>query len=86
MQGFIVFQFADRYEEGRKYLSSLLKQGKLKYEWTVVGDGSGKEKGVEACVDGLQGLYEGRNVGKTLVVGYDSDMRELWTDLIFRFR
>jgi len=65
MQGFIVFQFADRYEEGRKYLSNLLKQGKLKYEWTVVGDGSGKEKGVEACVDGLQGLYEGRNVGKT---------------------
>ena len=65
MQGFIVFQFAERYDEGRKYLSKLLKDGKLKYEWTVVGDGSGKDKGVEACVDGLQGLYEGRNLGKT---------------------
>lgn len=65
MQGFIVFQFAQRYEEGREYLSKLLKDGKLKYEWTVVGDAKDNLKGVEACVDGLQGLYEGRNVGKT---------------------
>jgi hypothetical protein len=67
MQGFIVFQFAERYDEGREYLSKLLKDGKLKYEWSVVGDGKDKLKGVEACVDGLQGLYEGRNVGKTWV-------------------
>jgi NADPH-dependent curcumin reductase CurA len=65
MQGFIVFQFAQRYDEGREYLSKLLKDGKLKYEWSVVGDAKDKLKGVEACVDGLQGLYEGRNVGKT---------------------
>lgn len=65
MQGFIVFQFAERYNEGREYLAGLLKQGKLKYEWTVVGDGKEKKRGVEACVEGLQGLYEGKNVGKT---------------------
>lgn len=46
-------------------MAGLLKQGKLKYEWTVVGDGKEKKRGVEACVEGLQGLYEGKNVGKT---------------------
>ena len=46
MQGFIVFQFAQRYDEGREYLSKLLKDGKLKYEWSVVGDSKDKLKGV----------------------------------------
>ncbi|KAH8082201.1 hypothetical protein HD553DRAFT_67402 [Filobasidium floriforme] len=80
MQGFIVFQFAERYDEGREYLSKLLKDGKLKYEWTVVGDGKDKLKGVEACVDGLQGLYEGRNVGKTVVKVWDGNMSEYQND------
>jgi NADPH-dependent curcumin reductase CurA len=72
MQGFIVFQFENRYQEAREYLAKKLNKGELKYEWTVVGAASGKgdgsdggKKGVEACVDGLLGLYEGKNVGKT---------------------
>lgn len=66
MQGFIVFQFAPRYDEARTYLGKLIKEGKLQYEWTVVGDGSrGGKKGVESCVEGLLGLYEGKNTGKT---------------------
>lgn len=69
MQGFIVFQYANRYAEARSYIADLQQQGKLKFEWSVVGDPKGNEKGgkrgVEACVDGLLGLYEGKNTGKT---------------------
>lgn len=74
LQGFIVFQFADRYEEARTYLAKLLREGKIKYEWSVVGEGQGKEKGVEAAQEGLKGLYEGRNVGKTVVKVWDGNM------------
>jgi len=59
-EGFLVSQFADRYEEGYKQLSVWLRQKRI--------------KGREDIVDGLEnaprafiGMLEGRNTGKQLV-------------------
>lgn len=65
LEGFIVFQFYKRYPEGRKFMAQKLKSGELKYDYTVLGKELDGKRGVEACVDGLIGLYEGKNTGKT---------------------
>lgn len=49
----------------------------LKYDYTVLGNDKSGKRGVEACVDGLAGLYEGKNTGKTLVSSGSSIKRSL---------
>lgn len=71
MEGFIVFQFYKRYPEARKYMAEKLHSRALKYDYTVLGNDKSGKRGVEACVDGLAGLYEGKNTGKTVVQVWD---------------
>ncbi|MGB5980803.1 MAG: NADP-dependent oxidoreductase [Nonlabens sp.] len=60
MQGFIVRNYQDRFEEGIKQLGSWLKDGKLKYEETIV---EGFENTPQAFID----LFDGKNKGKMVV-------------------
>ena len=59
IEGFIVFDYEKRYQEGREAIGRMMKDGKLRYKYHFV------EGGVDACVGGLQSLFEGANEGKT---------------------
>jgi len=61
MQGFLVLDYADRFEEAIGYLAGLLGDGKLTYDETIV------EGGIEAAPDALAQLFTGANTGKLLV-------------------
>ncbi len=60
MQGFIVSNYASRFEEGIKQLAQWLAEGKLTYQETV-------SKGFETLPDTFIGLFQGKNTGKLLV-------------------
>jgi len=60
MEGFLVFQFADRYEAALQQLSAWLRQGKIRYREDVV-------EGIENTPRAFIGMLEGRNLGKQLV-------------------
>jgi NADPH-dependent curcumin reductase CurA len=59
-EGFLVFQFLDRYEEALKQLTQWLKEGKLKYREDIV-DGIGN------APSAFIAMLQGRNMGKQLV-------------------
>ncbi len=61
MEGFIVFDYADKYVEARKELAQWLSEGKLKRKETII------QGGITKAEDSLIGLYEGKNTGKILV-------------------
>jgi NADPH-dependent curcumin reductase CurA len=61
MQGFIVFDYADRYAEGRKQLAQWLSEGKLKRKQTIVEGGLAKAE--QALID----LFAGANTGMLYV-------------------
>jgi NADPH-dependent curcumin reductase CurA len=61
IQGFLVLDYGDRFEEAIGYLAGLLGEGKLHYDETIV------EGGVEVAVDALGKLFDGGNMGKLLV-------------------
>jgi NADPH:quinone reductase len=60
MQGFLVNDYADKFEKGNQDLSNWIKDGKLLYEQTII---NGFEKLPEAFI----GLFQGKNIGKYLV-------------------
>ena len=60
MQGMIVFDWKDRYDEGIEALAGHLAQGKLKYRESVV-------EGIENAPKGFIALLKGGNFGKQLV-------------------
>lgn len=60
MQGFIVSNYQSRFSEGNKQLAAWVKDGKLKYEETIV-------KGFDKLPSALLGLFEGDNIGKMVV-------------------
>ncbi|WWC98340.1 hypothetical protein V866_005231 [Kwoniella sp. B9012] len=60
MRGFIVLDHADKFQEGAKYLSDLVKEGKLKADYHVT-------YGLDTCVGTLRDMFEGKNFGKTVV-------------------
>lgn len=60
MKGFIVGDYSARFSEGIKQLAEWLKEGKLKYEETVI-------EGFENVPDAFLGLFKGANLGKQLV-------------------
>lgn len=60
MKGFIVGDYADRFEEGRIQLAEWLKEGRLKYSEQIV-------EGFDRTVDAFLGLFTGDNLGKQLV-------------------
>ncbi|MCJ1284084.1 hypothetical protein MMC26_003415 [Xylographa opegraphella] len=61
MQGFIVFDYADRYADARQELAGWLREGKLQRRETVL------KGGLAVAEKGLLDLYEGVNTGKLLV-------------------
>jgi len=60
MQGFIVWDYSDRYDEGLHELKQWFDDGKLKFKHTIV-------QGLENAPDALLGLFTGENTGKMLV-------------------
>ncbi len=60
VQGMIVFDWKERYPEGRSALAGLLAQGKLKYRESVA-------EGIENAPQAFIGLLKGQNFGKQLV-------------------
>ena len=57
---FIVHDYVEEYEEGRRHMSNWIKEGKLKYRDDIVD-------GIENAPDAFFGLFEGTNIGKRLV-------------------
>jgi NADPH-dependent curcumin reductase CurA len=60
VQGFIVFDFADRYREATAELAGWLAAGQLRYFETVA-------QGLRAAPEAFLGMLRGANVGKQLV-------------------
>ena len=60
MEGFLVFQFAPRHEEGRQRIVGWIKDGKMKYREDVV-------EGLENAPRAFMGLMQGQNFGKLLI-------------------
>lgn len=61
MQGFIVFDYEDRYPEARKDIAQWLEEGKLQRKETII------KGGLKAAEQALLDLYKGVNTGKLLV-------------------
>lgn len=59
-EGFLVYQFADRYPEGIGQMAQWIQQGKLKYREQIV-------EGFENAPKAFIGLFKGENMGKMLV-------------------
>ncbi len=60
MQGFIVYDYAERYPEARKQLYQWLKVGKLENRETII-------EGFDNLPNALIGLFTGNNTGKQIV-------------------
>ncbi len=60
VEGFLVHQFADRYEEGYRQLANWLREKRIRYREDVV-------EGLENAPQAFISMLEGRNVGKQLV-------------------
>lgn len=59
-EGFLVFQFLDRYQEGLSQMAQWIKEGKLKYKEDI-------EEGIENTPRAFMAMLKGRNIGKQLV-------------------
>jgi len=60
MQGFIVFDYEDKYPEAMTQLGAWLKEGKLRYTETI-------RHGFEAIPQAFIDLFDGKNKGKMVV-------------------
>ena len=61
LQGFVIFDYAERYSEARSRMADWIRDGRLKIpSWEVEGD-------INAFPRAFRQLYEGRNLGKMLV-------------------
>ena len=60
IEGFLVFQYADRYREGMADLSQWVAAGRIKYRQRI-------DDGLENAPKIFLGLFDGRNIGKQLV-------------------
>jgi len=61
MEGFVVFDYRDRYAEARRDIATWLEQGKVKRKETIV------KGGLKVAEQALVDLYGGSNTGKLLV-------------------
>jgi hypothetical protein len=64
MAGFLVFDYAHRYEEAVVQLAAWIREGKLAYREDILDD-------IDACPDAIASLYRGDNLGKRLVRLHD---------------
>ncbi|HXT82203.1 MAG TPA: NADP-dependent oxidoreductase [Acetobacteraceae bacterium] len=60
MQGFVVFDYHDRYREARSWLAAQVRAGRLQQRLHVIN-------GLERAPDGLGMLFRGENHGKLVV-------------------
>lgn len=60
MQGFVVFDFAQRYDEARTKLAEWVRDGTIKYREEILD-------GIEHAPGAIAGLYRGENLGKRLI-------------------
>jgi len=60
VEGFLVFQFADRYREGLLQLSQWLREGRIRYREQIA-------VGLENAPAAFIGMLRGENIGKQLV-------------------
>jgi NADPH-dependent curcumin reductase CurA len=61
MKGFIVTDFADRFDEATRRLVSWIQQGRLVWAEDI------REGGVEDAVDTMNRLFDGKNLGKQML-------------------
>ena len=61
IEGFLVFEFADRHAEALVEMAEWLRQGKLKYRETI------EEGGIESAPAAFMSMLKGGNIGKQLV-------------------
>lgn len=59
-EGFLVFQFKDRYPEAQREIAGWLRDGKITYRETIA-------EGIENTPAAFIGLFKGENIGKQLV-------------------
>lgn len=60
VEGFLVQQFSDRFEEGLRQLTQWLREKRLRYREDIV-------EGLENAPKAFVGMLQGRNIGKQLV-------------------
>lgn len=60
MQGFLVFDYVDRYDEALPVLSEWVRAGKLRYREEIT-------EGIESAPGSIAGLYRSENMGKRLI-------------------
>jgi hypothetical protein len=60
MEGFVVFDYAERFTEARTALGRWVREGKVRYREHVV-------EGLEAAPAAFAGLFRGENFGRMLV-------------------
>lgn len=60
MQGFLVFDYADRYPEGLRALTEWVRAGLIRYREDILD-------GIEQAPASIAGLYRGENLGKRLI-------------------
>lgn len=60
MEGFLVFDFEDRYPDGRRQMAAWIDEGRIKYKEDVV-------EGLENAPEAFFGLLRGDNFGKLLI-------------------
>jgi hypothetical protein len=60
MQGFIVLDYAKRYDEALQQLTQWVRDGLIRYREDIL-------EGIEQAPDSIAGLYRGENFGKRLI-------------------
>jgi NADPH-dependent curcumin reductase len=60
MQGFVIFDHMEQWDDAVARLASWVRSGELRYQEDVLS-------GIEACPDALAGLYRGENNGKRII-------------------
>ena len=60
MQGFLVFDYAARYEEAIARLADWVRAGAIRYREDILD-------GIEHAPSAIAGLYRGENLGKRLI-------------------
>lgn len=65
VEGFLVFQFEERFEEGRKQMAEWVQAGKIKYREEFA-------EGIQQAPQAFIGMLNGANIGKQLLKISDS--------------
>jgi NADPH-dependent curcumin reductase CurA len=60
MQGFLIFDYAERYPEALRQLESWVRGGQIRYREDILD-------GIEQAPGSIAGLYRGENLGKRLI-------------------